>query len=318
MKFSIVIPLYNKAPYISCAIESVLAQSFGDFEVIVVDDGSTDGGAYIVAAITDQRLRLVRQANAGVSVARNRGIAMAQGEWVAFLDADDWLHPAYLAGLLKAQQAHPEADIVATNFVPVAHADGPWPPRWPAVSSATDIERITDLPARWMIGPAICASATAVRSTRLAQMQPCFPPGESHGEDLDLWFRLAEQTPVALVHTPLAAYRISVQGSLTRQHMLASPPYIERMQQRAHSGGMTAAQRKSALWFVAQNHVSVARLALALGKRREGWAWLVKGYHAASNKRWWLTAAMACFCSKYMVQNWEHWRLRRAFPPFDT
>jgi len=312
MKFSIVIALYNKASYIGCAIDSVLAQSFRDFEVIVVDDGSTDDGPQMVASITDQRLRLVRQANAGVSVARNQGIAMARGEWVAFFDADDWLHPAYLAGLLQAQQAHPDADIVATSFVPITHKDGPWPPRWPAVPQVAEVERITDLPRRWMRGPAICASATAVRTTRLKQMQPCFAPGESHGEDLDLWFRLAEHTPVALVTTALAAYRVSVKDSLTGQNGLACPPYIERMQQRAQSGCMTAAQRESALWFVAQHHVSIARLALTLGKRREGWAWLLKGRRAVSNKRWWLTAAMACFFSKSMIDNWEQWRLRRA------
>ena len=81
MKFSIVIPLYNKATYIRSTIESALAQSFTDFEVIVVDDGSTDGGAEQVAALTDPRLTLVRQTNAGVSAARNQGIAFLYDYW---------------------------------------------------------------------------------------------------------------------------------------------------------------------------------------------------------------------------------------------
>ncbi|MDB5870401.1 MAG: glycosyl transferase, family 2 [Polaromonas sp.] len=320
MKFSIVIPLHNKAPYIRCTIDSVLAQTFTDFEVIVVDDCSTDGGADLVAAMTDPRLRLVhQQANAGVSEARNRGIALARGEWVAFLDADDWLHPHYLACLLTAQKAYPQADVVATDFVLAPHTDGPWPPPWPVCTATPDVELITDLPARWMAGPTVCASAIAVRGRRLHRMRPCFPPGESQGEDLDLWFRLAEQTPFALAHSPLAAYRTRVQGSLTEHHVVVMmPPYLERMRLRALSGSMTAAQRKSALWFVAQTQLTLARLALVSGDRLQGLSWLSKARHAASGQRWWLTAAMACLFPKNLVRNWERWRLRRTFLPINT
>ena len=320
MKFSIVIPLHNKAPYIQCTIDSVLAQTFTNFEVIVVDDCSSDGGAELVAARPDPRLRLVRQqANAGVSAARNRGIALARGEWVAFLDADDWLHPFYLACLLAAQKAYPEADVVATDFVLIPDAEGLWPPHWPDCTATPDVELITDLPARWMTGPTVCASAIAVRSQRLHRMQPCFPLGESQGEDLDLWFRLAEQTPFALAHSPLAAYRTRVQGSLTKHHVVVTmPPYLERMHLRALSGDMTAAQRKSTMWFVAQTQVTLARLALASGERLDGLSWLYKARHAASGQRWWLTAAMACLFPKDLVKNWDRWRVRRTFLPINA
>ncbi|RYY49747.1 MAG: glycosyltransferase family 2 protein, partial [Comamonadaceae bacterium] len=107
-RFSIIVPLHNKAPYIGVTLASALAQDWQDFEVIVVDDGSTDEGAAIVAAIPDPRIRLVCQANAGVSVTRNRAIDLARGEWTVFLDADDWQHPAYLAQLVATQQAHPD------------------------------------------------------------------------------------------------------------------------------------------------------------------------------------------------------------------
>ncbi|MDB5929083.1 MAG: glycosyl transferase, family 2 [Polaromonas sp.] len=312
MKFSIVIPLHNKAPYVGCTIESVLAQTFTDFEIIVVDDCSTDGSAALVAAIADPRLRLVHQkTNAGVSAARNRGIESASGEWVAFLDADDSIHPDYLAFLLKAQQACPDAQVVGTDYVLTPDADGPWPGAWPAVSETPEIERITDLPTRWMTGPSVCASSIAVQNRLLQQMQPCFPPGESQGEDLDLWFRLAEKTPFALVHSPLSAYRISVQGSLTMQNVVMMPPYLERMRMRAQTGSMSAAQRKSALWFVAQSKLTLARLALASGDRLEGVSWLLDARHAARGKRWWLTAAMACFFPSSLVRNWERWREQR-------
>lgn len=312
MKFSVVIPLYNKASYIDCSVQSVLDQSFTDFEVIVVDDGSNDGGAEVVKTLKDPRIRLVCQANSGVSAARNLGISLAQGEWVALLDADDWHHPDHLAHLVKAQKAWPQADAVATDFVEVVDADGLWPPRWGAVTEAPEVELITDLPRRWMRGPSVCSSSIAIRRQRLEQMQPCFPPGEFQAEDLDFWFRLAEQTPIALAHAPLVAYRIEVKESLTTRHRVVElPGCIERMQVRALSGAMTPLQRESALWFIAQHKLSLARIALASGDRIQGLKWLLQGRHAASGRRWWLTAAMACFFPKAMVKSWDGWRTNR-------
>ena len=136
MKFSIVVPLYNKAPYIETALRSVLDQSIADFEVIVVDDGSTDGGAEIVRALDDPRITVIRQTNGGVSRARNVGISMAQGEWVAFFDADDWMHPEYFATLIEAQRLHPDADVAATICLLIDHTDDEvWPPAWEKVLS---------------------------------------------------------------------------------------------------------------------------------------------------------------------------------------
>ena len=89
MKVSIVIPLFNKASYVERALDSIRGQTFNDFEVIVVDDGSTDAGASVVARYSDSRVRLITQSNAGPGPARNAGIAEAIGDLVAFLDADD-------------------------------------------------------------------------------------------------------------------------------------------------------------------------------------------------------------------------------------
>ena len=320
MKFSVIIPLYNKAPYIASTIESVLAQTFTDFEVIVVDDGSTDGSAELVAAITDSRLRLIRRSNAGVSVARNCAITMALGEWIAFLDGDDWHHPCHLATLLVAQKKHPEADTVACDFLAVppdvaldlAHC-------WPALSDEPDVELVTDLPRRWMSGPALFTGAVAVRSARLAQMQPCFVPGESQGEDLDLWFRLAEQSPIAIVHAPSVARRVAVSGSLSARHDTSIvPSWIERMQMRALSGALTSSQRESALWFVAQSRVTLARQAISFNRRLEGGRRLLEGWRAAIGLRWWLTVAMVLFVPGRVVTKWEHWRINRTVPVLDT
>lgn len=101
---SIVIPLYNKEPIIEKTMMSVLSQDYSDFEVVVVDDGSTDNSVEKIEAIHDSRIRLIRQENGGPSKARNTGVKNAKGEWVLFLDADDELEPnslAYFANLTK-------------------------------------------------------------------------------------------------------------------------------------------------------------------------------------------------------------------------
>jgi len=155
-------------------------------------------------------------------------------------------------------------------------------------------------------------SSIAVRRKRLQHMQPCFPRGEVQAEDLDLWFRLAEQTPIALVHAPLAVYRTGVNESLTTKHFrMGVPKCIERMQERAYSGTMTSAQRKSALWFIAQHKLSLARIAVTSGDRVQGLKWLFDGRHAASGRRWWLTAAMIIFFPKALVSSWDRWRINR-------
>ena len=109
MRIAVVTPAHNVAAYIGVTIASVIAQSHPDWAMLVVDDGSTDRTAEAVAGFADPRLRLLRQANQGVSAARNRGLAVADGEAVLFLDADDVLAPDALARLVRALEAAPDA-----------------------------------------------------------------------------------------------------------------------------------------------------------------------------------------------------------------
>jgi hypothetical protein len=301
-RFSVVIPLHDKAAYIGCTLRSVLAQTFADLEVLVVDDGSRDAGPEIVQSFDDPRVRLVRQPNAGVSAARNTGIAMARGDWVAFLDADDWHHPEYLAALVRAQQAQPAAGAVATRFLSFGDEQGLPPPSWTAAPETAAVEVITDLPTRWRQGPCFFTGSIAVRRSLLQAMQPCFPPGESFAEDLDLWFRLAERTPIALVREALAAYRVDVQGCLSRGNGRSLPPFAYRLQQRARSGALTPAQSRSALRFVEHLQMDLARSAVASGRRGEGWLWLLRGVRGSESLRWWLTAFMALCWPAEMVE----------------
>lgn len=118
MKVSIVIPLYNKAPFIGRTLDSVLRQSFSDYEIIVVDDGSSDAGPELVAAYRDPRVALIRQENAGPAKARNRGLAAARGEYIVFLDADDeWLADFLSATVAGLDASPPTVVAAATGYL---------------------------------------------------------------------------------------------------------------------------------------------------------------------------------------------------------
>lgn len=116
IKFSVIIPLYNKEPHIKRALDSVINQTVQDFEIIVVNDGSTDKSADVVKTFSDARIRLINQKNAGVSVARNRGINEAKSELIAFLDADDEWMLDYLETILRLREKYPCAGLYATSL----------------------------------------------------------------------------------------------------------------------------------------------------------------------------------------------------------
>lgn len=111
-KITVIVPVYNVEKYLSRCIESILAQSFTFFELILVDDGSPDNCGVIcdLYALKDDRIKVIHQKNAKVSAARNAGISIAQGEWIAFIDPDDWIHRDYLRLLYEG--AKEETDIV--------------------------------------------------------------------------------------------------------------------------------------------------------------------------------------------------------------
>lgn len=116
MVISVIIPLFNKAKTIERAVQSILRQTYQDFEIILVDDGSTDDSVSIVARIEDNRIKIIRQANGGVSSARNKGIQEAKGNFIALLDGDDEWHEDYLETQLNLTNDYPDCDVFVTNY----------------------------------------------------------------------------------------------------------------------------------------------------------------------------------------------------------
>ena len=309
--FSVIIPLYNKSAYICHTIDSVLAQSFGDFEIIVIDDGSSDNGPELVRIIADPRVKLISQANGGVSIARNNGIAQAKGEWICFLDADDWYHPAYLATQHATIVAHPAAEVIATEYKPIPDVPDWRPTPWPLPPLA--YETINDLPRRWMTAIPFFTGSIAVRRTTLLGTQPCFPVGESYGEDLDLWFRLAETNPVVLSQQALVAYRTAVSGSLANSVDRGDlPPFLTRLKERALSRHRHDPKRRSALELVTQQYITQARHLASTGKRGPALQRLLEiTGDGARFKRWWTTLFLALVAPAPLIYRWQAWRKNR-------
>ena len=240
-RFSVVIPLFDKAAFVRTAVLSALHQTLPPLEVIVVDDGSTDAGLQALVDLQDTRLRRVRQVNAGVSAARNRGIRLARGDWVALLDADDAWHPGFLAALARALSHCPQADLLGTGFrrVQAWPAETTPPGDAAAREDEAPVEVISDLRRRWMRHAPLCSSSAAIRRARLQGMERWFREGESYGEDLDMWFRLADLAPVAVVDAPYATVRTAVAGSLSERgerERRGLPPFLVRMRAQALDG----------------------------------------------------------------------------------
>ena len=116
---SVIVPVYNTAKYIDVCIHSILHQDYRNFELILVDDGSTDGSAEICDrwAKKDEKIRVIHQPNQGVSAARNCGIKLAKGDFVAFVDSDDWMDTDYLSALLNGFSLYPKTELVVTGFI---------------------------------------------------------------------------------------------------------------------------------------------------------------------------------------------------------
>jgi glycosyltransferase involved in cell wall biosynthesis len=197
-RISVVIPLFNKALHIRRAVESVLNQSFQEFEIVVVDDGSTDGSAGIVRNIGDARIRLVQQPNGGVSSARNRGIKESRNELISFLDADDSYNPEFLSVILDLAERHEAAGAYGTSFEIIKENRQRTVWQNYSLREAGTKEVLIHRYFRDVLsGPVIWSSATAIHK-RIFNEVGFFPEGVQLGEDLDMWMRIAAKFPIAV------------------------------------------------------------------------------------------------------------------------
>lgn len=262
---SVVIPLYNKAQYIQRALDSVLQQTVQTFEIIVVDDGSTDGGSEIVRMNTDPRIRLLQQKNAGVSVARNRGIATAQADLIAFLDADDAWKPAFLATVQRLRDRFPEAGIYATSYM-IGKTKDLWVQ--PKIASIPNTPWEGIIPNYFKASldePPFFTSSVAIPKGILADIGG-FPIGVHRSEDLDVWLRVALKYPIAFSTVPQAIYfQDTTERSGTRHPAKTEAYMIQTAKQALQRGAVPQHLCDDLLEYIAKYQIQVASECVVTG-----------------------------------------------------
>lgn len=279
---SVIIPTYNSARYLPAAIDSALAQTLRDFELIVVDDGSTDETAAILCSYGD-RLLALHQDNRERSAARNAGIRAASGEFIAFLDADDLWLPDKLDRQVAALRDHPEVVLV---YCQAAYIDTEGRPtrfrgKDKSGDNASDLviaDRTRDL----LLGNVVAGGgSTPVVRRRALDISGLFDESLIYPEDWGLWTRLARLGPFAYIPQPLACYRVygeekvlrlEASDALLAQHLrivdqaLTGWPGDAEELQRLRAQATAAAYIRSALasYQIGQMHQGKAQLAQAI------------------------------------------------------
>jgi glycosyltransferase involved in cell wall biosynthesis len=214
-KISVVIPLYNKGFIISETLESVLAQTFTDFEIVIVNDGSTDDSFEIVSQYSDDRIRLYNQENKGVSKTRNAGIEYAKGELIAFLDADDFWYPNHLEELYQLYIDFPNCGLYSSRYFMKISKEN--------TIKTTYIQAVSDnfrgiLPdyflasMQYRVG---LTSAVAIPK-EMVQGNFLFNPQLNGQEDLELFTKIAIDKPVAITNKYTVEYNFAIENQLSK------------------------------------------------------------------------------------------------------
>lgn len=206
-RFSVIIPLYNKEAEIERTLRSVLAQTLQPIEIVIVDDGSTDRSCERVEAINSPLIKLHRQANAGSAVARNRAIELAQGEYIAMIDADDEWTPDYLSEIARLIDLYPDCGGWCSGF-DIVSADGVFAgdtPQYEGVLYGEDY--FAEAMQRY-----VCITSATTIARRVFDEVGGFPVGMRMGQDTYMWVKLARNYKVATTPKRLCRYNRAAQN----------------------------------------------------------------------------------------------------------
>ena len=236
---SIVIPVYNGEQTILETVHSVLQQTFTDFELIVIDDGSSDRTVALLDTIDDARLQVFSYSNGGLPVARNRGISLANGQYITFIDADDLWTPTKVADQLAALQDNPEAGLAYSWTLTMDDQSR-------ALHPGKLVSYEGDVHAQMLLSNFIASGSNAMLTAQAIASVGTFDPSLTSCEDWDYWLRVAAKWPFVVVPKPQILYRQSSNAMsakidvMERNHFVvhdrafkAAPPELQTLEARS-------------------------------------------------------------------------------------
>lgn len=266
--FSVIIPAYNAAGHIQNAIRSVLAQTVEDFEIIVVDDGSGDDTAAVVAAVPDPRIYCIRKENGGVSSARNRGIQAAKGEYICFLDADDLWKPHHLEVVSGLVDKYPEAGVYLTGYE-ILLCDGQTKTRHCPCASP-DLFSSNVFGQIWEHGYFIHTNSIVCKTSALEKVG-MFELGVKNGEDDDLWYRLFAYCSAAISGEITTTY-VRENSTATESRVFVEDwVFLKRVDGILASPEIPEPRKQSLRHLMEQRKLSTAREHILKGDKKIAW-----------------------------------------------
>jgi glycosyltransferase involved in cell wall biosynthesis len=289
---SVIVPLYNARDVIRDTIESVLAQTYCDYEIVVVDDGSSDESAEVLH-VYSKRLRYIRQPNGGVAQARNRGIAAARGRYIALLDHDDLWEPDKLAKQVAILDVRPDVGMVVTDVAHIDRAGRSMNQLGPAYQPQHEFARL------FVQGFVPTPSATLIRASILRAVGGFDEQFNSAGmDDHELWTRIATATTIIGISEPLTLHR----NRETKPAGIAlghRPLLIEKLMARfSHDPAKRLYLQREMAWYLADQ----GKHFITAGRHAEGRSVLLQGLKLSLGeaKSW----KAACRCISRFVRSW--------------
>lgn len=273
MYFSVVIPLYNKEKHIKRAIFSVLKQTYNKFELIVVDDGSTDAGYCIAKEIKDKRIKLLKKKNGGVSSARNYGIKHANYEYIAFLDADDEWKPNFLEEIKKLIIKYPKAGAYATSYEFYKNDQSIKPKL--NINMKSGEAKIINYFKGTLYQPLVSASSVTVHRTVFKNIG-LFLEHLNRGEDLEMWCRIALNYDIAFINLTLSRYYLDAENRSNRVPRNYSNSFLSMVESLYYEEIKKGNKSKYFKEYMIKNFITLAQHLVDTGEHAEARKLLLK------------------------------------------